>query len=236
MSTASRTRATAPALWNKVWNGYLGWEGLARPSERFVAGKMLLRFALLGLIPILLATLISIPLMSSAYAHTDPDYTRSTLIYGRPLLELVPSGTTVQLGDGSYVSATLLTQLRTLYGNYFPDLTAAVVSGDSTPLRDLLSSDLYNTYAAQITQAHTAGWTVSLWGGGQFPESLSFNSVSPASGPQQASAWSEPLTMVITDKNGAILSSTDYTTVNVSFGLTNVGWRITGLDLKPTPQ
>jgi hypothetical protein len=223
---SSRFRA-----WNKLWNGYLGWEGLGSPSERLVAGKLLARFALLALLPVLLVGLLSLPFAGSSFAGTSADYGRSSLTYARPILEFVPADTNVQLGDSSYVSARLLTQLRTLYANYFHDLKAAFASGDASPLRDILSNDLYNTYAAQIAGAYAAGWTISFWDAGQFPESLTFASIFPASGPQQASAWSDSLTVVVADKNGSTISSTTYSIINVSFGLTNTGWRITGLDM-----
>ena len=224
------------AAWNKLWNGYLGWEGLGAPSERLIAGKLLARFALLGVVPVLLITALSLPFAGSSFGHTDADYSRSSLTYGRPILEFVPTDSNVQLGDSSYVSVRLLTQLRTLYANYFPDLSAAFVSGDAGPLRDILASDLYNTYAAQIASAHERGWTISFWDVGQLPESLSFTSVFPASGPQQVSAWSDSLTIIVADQGGTTISSTGYSIVNVSFGLTNLGWRITGLDMSAAPS
>jgi hypothetical protein len=182
----------------------------------------------------LLVALISLPFAGSSFAHIDADYTRSTLLYGRPLAELAPADTTIEIAVGVSVSVQLLAQLRTLYGNYFPNLTAAFVSGDPTPLRDILSSEMYTTYAAQVTQAHAQGWTISFWDSGQLPQTLAFSSVFPSSGPQQAVGWADSLTIIYKDRSGVILSQQDYPVVNVSFGLTNSGWRITNLDLSAT--
>ena len=99
-------------FWNKLWNGWLGWEGLeAHPSEWFVIGKLSARFALFGLLPVLLVVAISLPFSGFLYAHTSADYNRSSLLYSRPVVDLALPDTTVQTANVQPISARLLDQL-----------------------------------------------------------------------------------------------------------------------------
>jgi hypothetical protein len=225
--------------WHRFWNGPLGWEGLEKPSERFVLAKLGLRFFLFGLLPVLLITAIAFASTGAAYRATPANYQNSQLLYNRPVVEFLARDTNGQLWDGTAFSNRLLNQLQTLYGSYYDDVTASYISGDASALQYVLTPALYQSYTTTIQTNAAKHWQISFSGLGVVPAALSINSVAPKTNPQVIEASSSDVIILLTDQNGQTINSTEYLNINLTFSYTANGWLISAISFDnngvPTP-